>query len=187
MPAIRIFGRKWLTATDDLVFPCIFELFWRMISFIFMSIVLHEYWMTMKNEFYDKMEAHDSKMLDNSSLFNCQHSDILQIAIYLFGFLALMITNLVILSVMTNQSSKGSITDTISRRHVTSLLYVKYVNLSYEFYFYIINLNLFHRLLLLLPDITLNVIGTMWSYSDPLRCEFKNDSMSATIVRGKII
>lgn len=95
-----------------------------------MSIVLHEYWMTMKNEFYYKMQAHDTEMLNNSSLINCQHSDIRQIVIYLFGFLALMITNLVIVTVMINQSSKGTITDTKSRRHVTSLLYVKYVSLS---------------------------------------------------------
>ena len=125
MPALRIFGRKWLIATDDLVFPCIFELLWRMISFIFMSIVLFEYWMPIRNEFYDKMQANGTSTLENPSLVNCQHSDILHISIYLFGFLALMITNLVIVIAMTNQSAKGSITDTHSRRHVTSLLYVK--------------------------------------------------------------
>lgn len=125
MPALRIFGRKWLTATDDLVFPCIIELLWRTISFIFMSIVLSEHWPTIKNEFYYKMHAHDTAILDNSSLINCQHSDIIHISIYLFGFLALMITSLFVLTAMTNQSSKGSILDTQSRRHVTSLLYVK--------------------------------------------------------------
>lgn len=125
MPALRIFGRKWLTATDDLVFPCIIELLWRTISFIFMSIVLFEYWLTIKNELYDEIQAHDTAILHNSSTINCQHSDIIHIAIYLFGFLALMITSLVILIAMTNNSSKGSILDIQSRRHVTSLLYVK--------------------------------------------------------------
>lgn len=125
MPALRIFGRKWLTATDDLVFPCIIELLWRTISFIFMSIVLFEYWLTIKNEFYDKMQADDTAILHNYSIIICQHSDILHIAFYLFGFLALMITSLVILTALTNESSKGSILDTQSRRHVTSLLYVK--------------------------------------------------------------
>lgn len=119
MPALRIFGRKWLTATDDLVFPCIFEFLWRMISFICMSIVMFEYWLTLKNELYDKIQSHDTVLIE------CQHSDILHIAIYLFGFLALMITNLVILIAMINESAKGCIIDTKSRNHVTSLLYVK--------------------------------------------------------------
>ncbi|CAO1340078.1 unnamed protein product [Diamesa serratosioi] len=165
MPAIRIFGRKWLIATDDLVFPCLIELLWRTISFIFMSIVMHEYWLTIRNEFYDHM--HNTAILENPLLVECLHSDILHIAIYLFGFLALMITNLVILIVTTNQSAKGSITDTKARSHVTSLLYVK--------------------LFLLLPDVTLNIIGTMWSYSNPLKCEIENDSMSASIVRVNVV
>lgn len=29
MPAIKLFGRKWLTATDDCVYPGLFEVFIR--------------------------------------------------------------------------------------------------------------------------------------------------------------
>lgn len=36
-----------------------------------------------------------------------------------------------------------------------------------------------------MSDVTLNITGTMWTYSDPLRCEIENNTMSATIVRGK--
>lgn len=46
------------------------------------------------------------------------------------------------------------------------------------------NILIFHRLFLLLPDITLNVVGTMWLYSNP-RWQFENHSLSASIVRGK--
>lgn len=44
---------------------------------------------------------------------------------------------------------------------------------------------LFHRLFLLLPDITINVIGTMWLYLKSSRCEIENYSFSASIVKGK--
>lgn len=31
MPALKLFGRKWLAATDDLVYPGLFELFIRLV------------------------------------------------------------------------------------------------------------------------------------------------------------
>lgn len=31
MPALRLFGRKWLVASDDLVFPCLFEIGCRLV------------------------------------------------------------------------------------------------------------------------------------------------------------
>lgn len=34
MPALRLFGRKWLAASDDLVFPGLFEICFRLLWYV---------------------------------------------------------------------------------------------------------------------------------------------------------
>ncbi|XP_059622372.1 diacylglycerol lipase-beta-like isoform X2 [Phlebotomus argentipes] len=128
MPALRLFGRKWLAASDDLVFPALFEICFRIVWLILIGIVTEHYW---------------------DQTWNCIE-DGLGVQIYLGGTLALIILNLLLLIGLTNRSAQGSITETHLRRMVVPLLVFK--------------------ICLILPEIALNIFGTIWAFCDMIKC-----------------
>ncbi|XP_037041693.1 diacylglycerol lipase-beta-like isoform X1 [Bradysia coprophila] len=105
MPALRLFGRKWLAASDDLVFPCLFEICFRVVWLALIACVTNNYWITTEN---------------------CTEGG-LAVRIYMIGTLALIGINLILLVALVNRSSQGSITDTHARRHVAPLLVCKFL------------------------------------------------------------
>ncbi|XP_046490338.1 diacylglycerol lipase-beta [Neodiprion pinetum] len=103
MPALKLFGRKWLAATDDLVYPGLFEIFIRIIWLILMTIACIKY--------YDET-------------WKCRTGGEL-VRVFLAGELTLLSIIATLLFVVVTHSSKGAITDTYSRRLVEPLLTVK--------------------------------------------------------------
>ncbi|XP_021709577.1 sn1-specific diacylglycerol lipase beta [Aedes aegypti] len=104
MPALRLFGRKWLAASDDLVFPCVFEIVFRIVWLGLISCVTSTYW---------------------SVTAECDEQAGLAVRIYLVGTLALISINIVLLVLLVNRSAQGSITEVQKRRWVAPLLVVK--------------------------------------------------------------
>ncbi|EAT48404.1 AAEL000558-PA [Aedes aegypti] len=102
MPALRLFGRKWLAASDDLVFPCVFEIVFRIVWLGLISCVTSTYW---------------------SVTAECDEQAGLAVRIYLVGTLALISINIVLLVLLVNRSAQGSITEVQKRRWVAPLLF----------------------------------------------------------------
>lgn len=103
MPALRLFGRKWLAASDDLVFPCVFEIGFRLIWLVLVACAVDHSWPTVEG---------------------CGEGR-LAVQIYLLGTLSLIIINIVLLVVLVNRSAQGSISETDARRWVVPILVVK--------------------------------------------------------------
>ncbi|XP_046681040.1 diacylglycerol lipase-beta-like isoform X1 [Homalodisca vitripennis] len=104
MPALKLFGRKWLAATDDMVFPCLFEFIVRLIWLIMMGVITHRY--------YDYT-------------FTCTSGGEC-VRVYLVGMLVLLSLNIVLLVALINRSAQGGICDVHSaRRMVPPLLGAK--------------------------------------------------------------
>ncbi|KAL4705773.1 hypothetical protein ACJJTC_006554 [Scirpophaga incertulas] len=97
MPALRLLGRKWLFASDDLVFPCILEIPYRLL------------WMGLMC--YALMDRQIVKC-DFISLAK------LELAV-LVGVQVVMV---ILLAVTAQQSARGSITDVEQRKYVGPLL-----------------------------------------------------------------
>lgn len=103
MPALRLFGRKWLAASDDLVFPCLFEFFIRILWLSLLLCGSRTYW----------------------RITNDCEKDGLSIRIYVVSTIALICINLVLCLLLVNRSAQGSITETNKRRHVGPILVIK--------------------------------------------------------------
>lgn len=104
MPALRLFGRKWLAASDDLVFPCLFEIVFRIVWLGLISCVTSTYW---------------------SVTAECDEQAGLAVRIYLVGTLVLISVNIVLLVLLVNRSAQGSISEALKRRMVAPLLVIK--------------------------------------------------------------
>ncbi|KAG8036007.1 hypothetical protein G9C98_004586 [Cotesia typhae] len=128
MPALHLFGRKWLAATDDLVYPGLFEIFIRVVWFVLIGIACLRYY---------------------GETWQCKVGGQL-VRVFFGGELVILGVVTILVFVMVNHSARGSIADTYARRFVEPLLTVK--------------------VLLLLPEIAWNILGTMWVLSDYVEC-----------------
>ncbi|XP_059057188.1 diacylglycerol lipase-beta-like [Achroia grisella] len=103
MPAIRLLGRKWLFAADDLVFPCVIEIPFRIVWLVLISLVVaHEY--------------------ENTWLCNSTGPDGWLVRLYLCGTLVLQVVLLLLLPILAYQSARGTITT--PRKLVPPLIYI---------------------------------------------------------------
>ncbi|XP_025832678.1 sn1-specific diacylglycerol lipase beta [Agrilus planipennis] len=103
MPAIRLFGRKWLAASDDLVIPGLFEITFRVVWLILIALVYVRYY---------------------NHTWRCDSGGD-YIRAYLNGMVVLLVVQIVVLIALVNRSAQGSITDESARRHVPPLLLLK--------------------------------------------------------------
>uniref|UniRef100_A0A1B6E9M6 sn-1-specific diacylglycerol lipase n=1 Tax=Clastoptera arizonana TaxID=38151 RepID=A0A1B6E9M6_9HEMI len=110
MPALKLFGRKWLAGTDDMVFPCLLELIIRIIWLILMAVVTKRYY---------------------TYTFTCSVGGEF-VRVYLIGMLVLISIAIILLLAIVNRSAQGSIVDVQARKHVPLLLGIKLVCLLPE-------------------------------------------------------
>lgn len=103
MPALRLFGRKWLVASDDLVFPGLFELAVRTIWLILIVVLYIRYY---------------------SYTWECSKGGE-YIRTYILGMMSLLAFVIVILVALVNRSAQGSITNVESRKYVPAILLLK--------------------------------------------------------------
>lgn len=103
MPALSLFGRKWLAGTDDMVFPALIELFIRLIWLSLLGTAACRYY---------------------NATFSCTSGGEL-IRVYLIGKLTILCIVSVLCMVIMNRSAQGSIVDVWARRHVPSLMGLK--------------------------------------------------------------
>ncbi|XP_065203555.1 diacylglycerol lipase-beta [Planococcus citri] len=82
--------------------------------------------------------------------FNCVSGGIL-VRAYLIGMLAVLSLVIFVLVLLVNRSAQGAIWDTEARRLVGPLLIIK--------------------MLLIGPEIAMNVLGTMWAFTDYIQCD----------------
>ncbi|CAG9760140.1 unnamed protein product [Ceutorhynchus assimilis] len=145
MPALRLFGRKWLAASDDLVFPGLFEISLRI---LWLALLVCVY-----IKFYD-----DTWKCSKGGDF---------VRTFFIGMMVLWSTVIVVLMALVNQSAKGAITDVEARKFVPPILLVK--------------------LFLILPEVVLNVFGTMWAFCrDTVECPYEGN-FSRTVVEALVI
>lgn len=86
MPALRLFGRKWLAAADDLVFPCVFEVVFRVVWLVLFAISVDQSWGTIE-------QCPDGR---------------LPVQIYMLGSLALVVINILLSVLLVNRSAQVS-------------------------------------------------------------------------------
>lgn len=103
MPALRLFGRKWLAASDDLVYPGLFEVGLRGAWLALMGCVCGRVW---------------------PRTFACAQGGA-YVRAYLAGVLTLLSANVLLLAALVNRSAQGAVTDVHARRHVAPLLLAK--------------------------------------------------------------
>ncbi|CRL00123.1 CLUMA_CG013403, isoform A [Clunio marinus] len=169
MPALKIFGRKWLVASDDFVFPCIFETLWRVIILVFVSTSLYRYWIFFDEKVIieDNINVHFLQSPSPSESISCRSNDVVFIQTYFIGFISILLLNLPLLLLMIYHSAQGSITDTESRRLVKPLLYLK--------------------IIFILPETAMNVMGTIWMFSGFVNCFIPNDNFANTTIEVVVI
>ncbi|CAK1545303.1 unnamed protein product [Leptosia nina] len=148
MPALRLLGRKWLAASDDLVFPSIFELLFRFVWLVLIALVVEV--------LYPVTWQCQSEGWHGGSF----------VRLYLCGNLALQACLMLLLSALAQQSARGTITDTDARKLVAPLLLLK--------------------VFLVLPEVTLNVMGTMWMFCDVIECDVK-DKFSSIVIQSIVL
>ncbi|CAH1398562.1 unnamed protein product [Nezara viridula] len=103
MPALTLFGRKWLAGTDDMVFPSLIELFIRLLWMGLLGTATCRYY---------------------TATFSCSAGGEL-VRTYLIGKLATLCVVSILLIVIMNRSAQGSIVDVYARRHVPTLMAIK--------------------------------------------------------------
>ncbi|XP_063221652.1 diacylglycerol lipase-beta-like [Bacillus rossius redtenbacheri] len=103
MPALKLFGRKWLAATDDFVYPGLFEIAFRLVWLVLVAVVLCRYY---------------------EATWECSRGGDL-VRIYLAGKLALLGTIVCVLMVLVNRSAQGAVMDTEARRFVPAIVATK--------------------------------------------------------------
>lgn len=86
MPALRLFGRKWLAAADDLVFPSAFEVGFRIIWLILLSVAVNNSW----------------AVIDQCA--DGRH----EVQTYLIGSLTLVCINIILSVALVNRSAQVS-------------------------------------------------------------------------------
>ncbi|KAK9512943.1 hypothetical protein O3M35_001247 [Rhynocoris fuscipes] len=110
MPALTLFGRKWLAGTDDMVFPSLIELFIRLLWLSLIGVATCRYY---------------------NATFNCTSGGEL-IRTYLIGKLTFLVIVCLLLVIIINRSAQGSIVDVHARRHVPKLMAIKIILLVPE-------------------------------------------------------
>ncbi|KAM3963122.1 diacylglycerol lipase-beta-like [Aphomia sociella] len=148
MPALRLLGRKWLAASDDLVFPSIFELLFRFVWLVLIALVVEV--------LYPVIWRCRSEGWLGSSF----------VQLYLCGTLALQAVLMLLLATLAQQSARGTITDVDARKFVSPLLLVK--------------------VLLVLPEIALNCMGSMWMFCDVIECTV-TDRFSSIVIQSIVL
>lgn len=145
MPALRLLGRKWLAASDDLVFPSIFELLYRFVWLVLIAVVC-------------------------STLFpatwSCGAGVARTVRLYLAGTAALQALLVVLLAAVASQSARGTIAEVRERRFVAPLVLVK--------------------VLFILPEIALNIMGTMWIFCEVIYCKVE-DKFSSVVIQSIVL
>ncbi|XP_071573834.1 diacylglycerol lipase-beta-like isoform X1 [Temnothorax nylanderi] len=142
MPAVKLFGRKWLAATDDLVYPGLFELFIRIVWLILIGIACVRYY---------------------EDTWNCRLGGEL-VRVYLLGEAVMLGIVTLLILIIIRHSARGAIMDTHARRYVQPLLTVK--------------------ILMLLPEIGWNILGTLWIFGQSVECN--HESYSITVVEALV-
>ncbi|XP_043260888.1 diacylglycerol lipase-beta-like isoform X1 [Colletes gigas] len=143
MPAIKLFGRKWLAATDDLVYPGLFEIFIRTVWLILIGSACGRYY---------------------QYTWSCRLGGEL-VRVYLLGQVAFLAVTILFMLIIVRHSAKGSIMETRARKFVEPLLTVK--------------------ILLLLPEIFWNVLGSLWMFGDRVECGY--DHYTTTVVQALVL
>lgn len=143
MPSLSLFGRKWLVASDDLVFPGIFEFVFRFIWLILLSLVCARYF---------------------PFTWQCPEGGVF-VRVYIIGMLTILFCNMILLLPLVNRSAQGAILDTAARRLVAPLLTVK--------------------ILLLLPEVAWNIMGTMWIFGRSVECS--DEHFTRTVTEGLVL
>ncbi|XP_058804009.1 diacylglycerol lipase-beta-like [Phymastichus coffea] len=110
MPALKLFGRKWLAATDDLVYPGLFEIFIRIVWLVLVGVACQRYY---------------------GETWKCRSGGDL-VRIFLVGELAILAAATILIVFIVNHSARGSIADTYARRYVQPLLTVKILLIPFE-------------------------------------------------------
>ncbi|XP_049866901.1 diacylglycerol lipase-beta isoform X2 [Pectinophora gossypiella] len=148
MPALRLLGRKWLAASDDLVFPSIFELLFRFVWLVLIALVVEVLFPVT---------------------WQCQsegwHGGAF-VRLYLCGTLALQAVLMLLLAALAQQSARGTITEVDTRKWVAPLLLFK--------------------VLLVLPEIALNIMGTMWMFCEVIECSV-SDKFSSIVIQSIVL
>ncbi|XP_075220829.1 diacylglycerol lipase-beta-like [Lycorma delicatula] len=103
MPALKLFGRKWLAGSDDLVFPGLFEIILRSVWLALMGVVTSRYY---------------------NYTYTCTFGGDF-VRVYLIGMIILLSVVNVVLILLVSQSARGSIVDVHARRHVPTILAIK--------------------------------------------------------------
>ncbi|KAK0077093.1 hypothetical protein PV326_010305 [Microctonus aethiopoides] len=142
MPALQLFGRKWLAATDDLVYPGLFEIFIRVVWLVLIGIACLRY--------YDET-------------WKCKTGGEL-VRVFLVGEIVILGVVTILMFIIVNHSARGSIGDTYARRFVQPLLTVK--------------------ILLVLPEIAWNILGTLWILSDYVQCN--DEYYTSTVIKSLV-
>ncbi|XP_037973508.2 diacylglycerol lipase-beta isoform X2 [Plutella xylostella] len=148
MPALRLLGRKWLAASDDLVFPSIFELLFRFVWLVLIALVVEVI-------FPVTWQCRSEGWSGGSFVRG-----------YLCGTLALQAVLMLLLAGLAQQSARGTIADVDARRYVAPLLLVK--------------------VLLVLPEVALNVMGTMWMFCELIDCSVQ-DKFSSIVIQSIVL
>ncbi|KAH9643341.1 hypothetical protein HF086_008828 [Spodoptera exigua] len=107
MPALRLLGRKWLAASDDLVFPSIFELLFRFVWLVLIALVVEV--------LYPVTWQCQSEGWQGGAF----------VRLYLCATLTLQAALMLLLAALALQSAKGTITDIDARKMVSPLLLIK--------------------------------------------------------------
>ncbi|KAK0178634.1 hypothetical protein PV327_007510 [Microctonus hyperodae] len=142
MPAMQLFGRKWLAATDDLVYPGLFEIFIRVVWLVLIGIACLRY--------YDET-------------WKCKTGGEL-VRVFLAGEIVILSVVTILMFIIVNHSARGSIGDTYARRFVQPLLTVK--------------------ILLILPEIAWNILGSLWILSDYIQCN--DEYYTSTVIKSLV-
>lgn len=151
-------------------------------SLIFMSIALQRYWVFFESDavidgiFIESVERNST---ENGT--SCLANDVIFVKIYLIGVTGILALNLPLLLLMIYHSSRGSITDVHARRLVAPLIYLKWVSsdLVIEHSSTLIHFRIF----LVLPEIAINVMGTLWIFCGFIQCLNSADSFANTIIK----
>ncbi|KAK7794443.1 hypothetical protein R5R35_003811 [Gryllus longicercus] len=151
MPALRLLGRRWLVATDDLVFPGLFEFVYRLIWLVLVALVA---WSLGAGWGWGGGGG-------GAGATCTDEEGGAAVRAYLCGELLLIALAMALLAALVNRSAQGSVMDARARRHVPALLTAK--------------------VLLIVPEVAWNILGTLWAFSDTVQCSNEEGFTKAVI------
>ncbi|KAG0725122.1 Sn1-specific diacylglycerol lipase beta [Chionoecetes opilio] len=129
MPALVVFNRRWRIGSDDLVIPGIIEVFLRFV------------WLGLTTALLVQHESDTSRCSSGSHLLR----------LFLLGSLVLQGVTLVITMLLVVHSCRGTIVNTLPRKHVPALLVT--------------------RVVFGIPEVVWNFIGSAWIVTGQIECE----------------